>query len=520
MGCSTLVAQVSPGLRLFSPTGANTSTHLVDDAGVIVHTWTSTYRVGVSSYLRANGNLVRTIQTAAGPAGSGGGIQELALDNTLVWDYRYNLPGVRAHHDIELLPNGNVLLIAWEDKTPAEAIAAGRDPLKIGSAFQPDHVVEIRPTGPTTGSIVWEWHVWDHLIQDFDANAANYGVVAAHPELIDINFPPTLQPAPPPPPTDFNHFNSVSYDPVRDWVILSAHAQNEVWIIDHSTTTAEAAGHTGGRYGKGGDLLYRWGNPRAYRAGTVSDQKLFGQHSAKRIPVGYPGAGHLTVFNNQIPTNSEVWELVLPLDAQGNFVPNANGTFGPDGPVWRYGDPAFHSAFMSSCERMPNGNTLICSSLQGRIFEVTASGRNVWEIASGITFNSTFVARSLWADAPEVDVANGGTVNFNLIPGTRFAGLPYFLTGSLSGTSPGFQFGGVTVPLNLDAYLLEAMGSFLLPGSIGVVGANGRATAQFVLPAGLASDLAGMRLHHAFVVVDPTVSAVTHVSQPVPLDLR
>jgi len=40
----------------------------------------------------------------------------------------------------------------------------------------------------------------------------------------------------------------------------------------HSTTRAEAAGHTGRRSGKGGDLLYCWGNPRTYRAGTKADQ--------------------------------------------------------------------------------------------------------------------------------------------------------------------------------------------------------------------------------------------------------
>ena len=72
---------------------------------------------------------------------------------------------------------------------------------------------------------------------------------------------------------------------------MSVCAFSEFWIIDHGTTTAQAAGHTGGRRGRGGDLLYRWGNPRAYRAGTKADRKLFAQHNAHWIPKGLPGAG-------------------------------------------------------------------------------------------------------------------------------------------------------------------------------------------------------------------------------------
>jgi hypothetical protein len=80
--------------------------------------------------------------------------------------------------------------------------------------------------------------------------------------------------------------NSVSYNAKLDQILISVRSFNEFWIIDHSVTTKEAAGHTGGRSGKGGDLLYRWGNPSAYRAGKTSDQKLFAQHDAHWIPEG------------------------------------------------------------------------------------------------------------------------------------------------------------------------------------------------------------------------------------------
>src|SRR5438105_1843047 len=87
------------------------------------------------------------------------------------------------------LPNGNVLLIVWDRIMTEEAIAAGRRPEMTGDKhLLPDSLIEIKPTGKTTGEIVWEWHVWDHLIQDIDKSKPNYGEIAEHPELIDINY--------------------------------------------------------------------------------------------------------------------------------------------------------------------------------------------------------------------------------------------------------------------------------------------------------------------------------------------
>src|SRR5206468_9542940 len=87
------------------------------------------------------------------------------------------------------LPNGNVLLIVWDRKTAQEAVAAGRRPeLLDGKFFLLDCLIEIKPTGRTTGAVVWEWHLWDHLVQDHDPSKANYGKVAEHPELVDLNF--------------------------------------------------------------------------------------------------------------------------------------------------------------------------------------------------------------------------------------------------------------------------------------------------------------------------------------------
>jgi len=147
-----------------------------------------------------------------------------------------------SHHDVKTLPNGNVLLIAWEIKTLYEAIVAGRNPNYVSDqGLWPDHVIEVEPTGPTSGDIVWEWHVWDHLIQDFDPTKENYGVVGDHPELVDINYGASQK-------LDIMHTNSIDYNEDFDQIMVSVCFYNEIWVIDHSTTTEEAAGHTGGEW--------------------------------------------------------------------------------------------------------------------------------------------------------------------------------------------------------------------------------------------------------------------------------
>ena len=194
---------------------------------------------------------------------------------------------------------------------------------------------------------------------------------------------------------DWTHFNAVAYNPDLDQIVVSVHAFSEFWIIDHSTTTAEAAGHKGGRSGKGGDLLYRWGNPRAYRNGSKMDQRLFNQHNAHWIPHGLPGEGHMLVFNNGSGRpggdSSSVDEIVLPVDSQGRVHPQiAEAPYGPIQAVWTYSAPKksdFYSFFISGAQRLPNGNTLICSGASGTVFEVTPDKEVVWKYANPVMGN-------------------------------------------------------------------------------------------------------------------------------------
>jgi hypothetical protein len=357
----------------------SSTTYLIDRNGNVNHTWSSDYFPGESVYLLENGTILRSIKISLTGGGSGGGVQKITWDNRLIWDFRFYSDKYLSTHDIAPLPNGDVLLLAWELKTRAEAIAAGRNPNTIQNEFKPYFIVEVRPTGPTTGDIVWEWHVWDHLIQDYDPGQQNYGIVANHPELIDINFGFDLSGTDT---ADWLHVNSIDYNPQFDQIIVSVRYFNEIWVIDHSTTTAEAATHMGGNSGKGGDLLYRWGNPVSYRAGTTGDQKFFQQHDATWITPGYPGEGHILVFNNGVnrPGGSytSIDEIVPPINSTGQYYLENGSAFGPDEPIWVY-TTDFFASYIGGAQRIKNGDTLICNGPAGKFYEVTPEHAVIWQ---------------------------------------------------------------------------------------------------------------------------------------------
>ena len=376
----------SEGYTLFSPV-YSPKTYLLDINNTVVHTWDSSFNPGQALYLLDNGNLLRTTHRGLHPifitGGMGGGIQEFTWNGTLVWDYIYSGPTYLSHHDIEILPNGNILMIAWEYKTTEEAINAGRNPnLILQSGLWPDYIIEIKPTGQTTAEVIWEWHIWDHLIQDYDPTKENYGDVAEHPELININWidPLSLILA------DWTHSNSIDYHEEFDQILLSVNGFSEIWVIDHSTTTEEAAGHTGGNGGTGGDLLYRWGNPLTYQQGTANDRYFYHQHDAQWIPPGLPGEGHILVFNNGRNRPgidySSIEELIPPVNNSGNYYLESGSSYGPEQSIWQYtaDNPTdFYSSVMSGVQRLPNGNTLICSAENGIFFEVTEQKETVWD---------------------------------------------------------------------------------------------------------------------------------------------
>ena len=386
LGLVTNTAKAAPGYTLFAPKH-RTMTYLINNDGQVVHQWTKCqYEPGQTVYLLENGHLLRCCFTHAQGftrGGEGGRLEEYDWDDNLVWEFDYASDQHMLHHDIAVMPNGHILALAVERRTLDQCINAGFDPSMIRDReLYPDYVIEIEPTPPSGGKIVWEWHGWDHLVQDRDPQKANYAKIAEHPERIGVDCNGRGAPA------FWNHINAIAYNAKLDQVMLSVRGCNEIWILDHSTTSQEAAGHTGGKHGKGGDLLYRWGNPAAYGRGDERARQLFEQHDARWIPEGSPGAGNILIFNNGLDRGySSIEEIVPPTDANGNYQLTENAAYGPSKPVWNYTAPNrtdFFSSEISGAQRLPNGDTLICAGVLGTFFEITPKGDTAWKYVNPV----------------------------------------------------------------------------------------------------------------------------------------
>jgi hypothetical protein len=422
------------GYTLFKVASSH-EVYLIDGDGRIVNEWTIE-EPARDAILRENRNLVVSYDPVnyRGPQASFGPpfaqFAEYTWDGEPVWSYEFALGAqYQVHHGIEVLPNGNIMFIAWDFKSSEEAIAMGRDPDDLGNGLWPDVVFEY---DPSQDAIVWEWHTWDHIIQDFDPDLPNYGVISEHPHKVDINFyEPGLSVE------DWMHTNAVDYNPELDQIVLSVREFNEVWVVDHSLTTEEAKGPAG-------DLLYRWGNPRAYQRGTEEDRQISFQHDAQWVPSGYPGEGNIIIFSNRhnfassLPMQAEedldgvdyskIVEFTPPLQPDGTYLIEEGDPFGPELPSWSFGedpdDYNFYSRAQSGVQPLANGNRLIIRSADAVLLEVTPEGEVVWEYVppfngvysvmdSSNALPTMFRARQYPADYPGLeghDLTPGDTV--------------------------------------------------------------------------------------------------------------
>ena len=263
-----------------------------------------------------------------------------------------------------------------------------------------------------------DWSAWDHIIQDFDSSKPNYGVVAEHPELIDLNYL-LDELAARGHPADWINSNGIDYNPELDQIVLSTRRFSEVWIIDHSTTTTEAAGSEGGNSGMGGDLLYRWGNPRAYRAGTPDDQQLFWQHNPEWIPPGQAGAGNIVIFNNGLEFTdflrgySSIDEIVPPVD--GGQLPAGlrpglwAGRTGMD-LYRRHAQRLLRPLHLRGATAAQRQHADL-RRVNGTIFEVTPAGKTVWKYVNPASGDGPLrqgepvpMERLVWATAGEIEI--------------------------------------------------------------------------------------------------------------------
>ena len=376
--------RVAPGYVLVEPTSLKES-YLVGTDKEIVASYSGDYYAKYTQLLPNGHRLYSSNGQAIGISQGGmtGCIEEYDVNGDLVWRLNLNNADLMSHHAVRKLDNGNVLALVWQMASTDDAISQGRDPEYVSEdgEFWFEGIVEVNPF---TLEIVWEWSIRHHLIQEFDIGKSNYGVVADHPELMDINHFLTNDDGDPLGP-DWTHANALDHNPELDQIIVSIRSMNEIVVIDHSTTPRESAGHSGGRYGMGGDFLYRWGNPEAYGRGTTDDRKLFLQHDVQWIRPGLPGAGNLLIFNNGEPDvmpYSTIVEISPAMNPDGSYVLEEGKAYGPEELAWEYNpEPKdqFFSWFISGVQRLPNGNTFINAGAIGQQREVTPSGDIVWE---------------------------------------------------------------------------------------------------------------------------------------------
>lgn len=361
------------GYTLFSPMVKSNMTYLIDMEGNIVHQWKCQTPPGLYAELLPNGNLLRAgkadqkKQLASlgkkdqdkyiGIGGTGGLLQEYDWDGNVVWEYTMAKPNEEIqHHTFHRMPNGNTLILGWEFISREEAIKKGRDPKSLppkgqsvvydGVAhygFWNDFVREVNPQGKT----VWEWHSSDHLGTGPDQLNFNYQLPRPVGEMYHYY--------------DWSHFNTVSYIPETDTVVLNSRNLSEFYFVDHKT----------------GKITYRWGNPTTYdpkakKPGWYDDgdQKVWGNHCATPL-----ANGNVLLFDNGSERPQFRRSRAVEVDPKTSKI------------VWEYETKhtsSFFSHRQGGVQRLPNGNTLICSTHGGHVFEVTPEKEVVWEFVNPI----------------------------------------------------------------------------------------------------------------------------------------
>ena len=430
-GGYNLITPLRPGP---APDFGYHATYLIDMEGNLIHSWPLPkygYTIEKQLQFLDNGNLLRRISNSTwtygwdaswpgtDPAASKTDVarlQELDWDGNIVYEIVDRRPGYTHHHTFEKIFNRKlnaytILSVASRNITHEQAIAAGADPKKRDDYTSfPDGVVEF----DLAGNVIWEWNIFDHLVQDVDRTKANYGVVKDHPEKLDVNFGRGRS-------GNWIHMNSMDYNETLGQIVVNNSVDSEFYVIDHQGTfvSGDPAASIAMAASDKGDFLFRWGNPTVFDAGpgqsyseaegaSDGDQQVFFSHDIQWIrPTAYaggpalPGAGHFLIFDNgtrHIATGyaySAVLEI-NPYDGpmeKGVYIPQQKAGYRnvrvysgarrtSNQVVWMYAskDPAsFWSRHISGISRLPNGNTMVTAATWGQLFELTPDGEVVWE---------------------------------------------------------------------------------------------------------------------------------------------
>lgn len=337
--------------------------YLVNHDGDKLKEWSFESRLGNDLEITPSGSLLGSFKVNEpffSFGGFGGHIKKLSANGSVIWEYVVNTENEIAHHDATEMPNGNILIMIWERISEEQFSDIGLNP---GHDIFTEKLIEVNPE---TDEVVWQWRSWEHIVQAIDPGKPSYGMPSEHPNKINIGYNNMDH-------GDWMHANGIFYDSSKDLIYMSVNFYSEVWVIDHSTNIQESPTDQGGQYNRGGDLIYRFGNPVAF-GGDSSSRFLFNNHHPSLVQDTYPGAGNFLIFNNGSNNEQSIaYELSLP-----SFSQNMMQTYEAPKSVWSYSHPDLYFPRISGMVRLPNGNTLICEGDYG-YWEVTAQGKIAWK---------------------------------------------------------------------------------------------------------------------------------------------
>ena len=347
---------------------------LINMEGSIIHEWSIT---GTPAVMLPGGSLIGN-RRVSNISGAMDFVQE-GWDGVIEWSFNrwdYVGSGVkrsRQHHDFQregnpvgyyapgqgFVEKGRTLILANKNKVVPE--------IKGDKELVDDVIYEVGWDGHLTG---FEWHAADHFDDmGFDESAKK----AIYVNEGDENDPERAM--------DWLHINSMASLGENPWhdkgddrfnpanIIVGSRHANFIAIISRVT----------------GKIVWRVGPD--FSAGTSEQNigQIIGQHHAHMIPNGLPGEGNILVFDNGGRSGYGGDDLFPRYPSRGysrvvEFDPITLDR------VWQYGtekgEDRFYSHYISSAQRLPNGNTLINAGASGWIFEVTPDRKIVWEYTS------------------------------------------------------------------------------------------------------------------------------------------
>lgn len=308
------------GYTLFAPMWGKNA-WLIDMKGRVVHRWLMKHVPAAHGKLLPNGNLLwqgRGSQALEGFGGNGTELVEVDWDGNEIW--RHN--DLFVNHDFVRLNNGNTILnkLVQTPDNIAAKIKGGIPGTEREGKIWSCCFQEITKEG----NVVWEWKHYEHL----------------DPET-DILCPLCRR-------YEWGLTNSIDVFPNGN-IVCTFRRLNTIAVIDKKT----------------GDIIWRWGPEYA----------LGHPHSCSVLD-----SGNILLFDNGLHRKGKEPGMA---DVAASRVIEVNPR--TDEVAWEYRDPNapnFYSAICGGAQRLPNGNTLICESTKGRLFEVTPDKEIVWEYLS------------------------------------------------------------------------------------------------------------------------------------------